>query len=99
MSQYSRPHAGKLYIYYLTLEDAGDYECYLPNGRSERVRLTVNPKNRPSQNNYPEQDRRERPNEENFDKEVDYNANTELACKFTRSNPNDLRWRKRGGVS
>ena len=43
MSDYAREHLGKLYIFYSTLEDAGEYECYLPNGQSALVKLTVNP--------------------------------------------------------
>jgi hypothetical protein len=30
-----------LYIYYLKKEDAGEYECYLPDGRRSVVRLEV----------------------------------------------------------
>jgi hypothetical protein len=41
LSDYAREHLGKLYIYYLKVEDSGQYECYLPDGRTARVRLTV----------------------------------------------------------
>ena len=38
---YAREHENKLFIYYLQKEDAGEYECFLPDGRTSRVRLTV----------------------------------------------------------
>lgn len=41
LSDYSRVYTGKLYIYYLSLEDSGVYECVLPSGQSSSVRLTV----------------------------------------------------------
>jgi hypothetical protein len=41
IGEYAREHGIKLYIYYLKEEDAGEYECYLPNGQKNRVRLAV----------------------------------------------------------
>lgn len=41
-SAYSQENLGKLYLYYLKLEDSGEYECYTDDGRSaNRVRLIV----------------------------------------------------------
>ena len=41
MSDYTRFYQGKLYLYYLKLEDSGEYECYLPDGRTSIVKLEV----------------------------------------------------------
>ena len=43
--QYTRPYDGKLYIYYLSVDKSGVYECYLPNGQRDQVILTVNDPN------------------------------------------------------
>ena len=45
LSDYTRDYQGKLYIYYLKREDAGEYECYLPDGRRSTVRLVVKDSN------------------------------------------------------
>ena len=100
MSDYSRPYDGKLYIYYLKQQDAGDYECYLQNGQSERVRLTVGDKQHEDhQEPAPEENAEERVQEENYDKEVQFNTIVELSCKFSESHPKNLRWRRVDGVS
>lgn len=41
ISEYNREYDGKVLIYYLSSEDSGEYECYLPNGESRRVVLKV----------------------------------------------------------
>ena len=41
MSDYTRLYQGKLYLYYLKLEDSGEYECYLPDGRTSIIKLEV----------------------------------------------------------
>ena len=41
LSLYSRVHENKLEIGYLEASDAGDYECYLPNGESSSIALVV----------------------------------------------------------
>ena len=41
MSDVVREHEGKLYIYYLTRNDQGSYECSLPDGRRAQVTLRV----------------------------------------------------------
>lgn len=41
MSDYTRDYQGKLYMYYLKAEDAGEYECSSPDGRTSVVRLRV----------------------------------------------------------
>lgn len=51
-SAYSQENMGKLYLYYLKLEDGGEYECYTADGRSSnRVNLVVkDPNTRPTVN-------------------------------------------------
>lgn len=41
MSEYVQEHLGKLYIYYLKLEDSGEYECQAEDGSREKVYLRV----------------------------------------------------------
>jgi len=42
MSDYTQQSGGKLYMYYVTLADSGDYECYTDSGKvGNRVRLIV----------------------------------------------------------
>ena len=41
LGDYAREHQNKLQIYYLRVDDTGDYECFLPDGRRSQVRLTV----------------------------------------------------------
>lgn len=41
MSDYVQEYYGKLYIYYLKLEDSGEYECQAEDGRTEKVSLRV----------------------------------------------------------
>lgn len=51
MSDYTRDYQGKLYIYYLKAEDAGEYECSSPDGRTSVVRLRVGGDSQPSDPN------------------------------------------------
>ena len=41
MSPRAREYNGKLRISNLKIEDSGEYECYLPNGESTQMILTV----------------------------------------------------------
>lgn len=82
MSDESTETNGNLIINELTLEDDGEYECFVREQNSKnRVRLTVVP-GRSS----------------NFRQSVEKQAgeSVELYCEFT--NERDLRWRKLEGV-
>jgi hypothetical protein len=41
MSDYKQEYYGKLYLYYLKLEDSGEYECETEDGRRDRIYLRV----------------------------------------------------------
>lgn len=123
MSEFNRQYDGKVLIYYLSAEDSGEYECFLPSGESRRVSLKViapkeyedeaashssEPKT-PVQNvpsideepRHPAQEPSELTDEEpivNHDKQVDAGANVELACQYTSSSPDNLKWKKINGV-
>ena len=122
ISEYNREYDGKVLIYYLSAEDSGEYECYLPNGESRRVVLKVTapkeyeneydasshssehkqpvevPIHSEPQHSNPSSELVEEETIINYDKQTEAGANVELSCKYTTSNPDNLKWRKLNGV-
>lgn len=47
MSEYIQEYYGKLYIYYLKMDDSGEYECQSADGRRDKVYLRVYDGDRP----------------------------------------------------
>lgn len=57
MSDYIQEYYGKLYIYYLKMDDNGEYECQAEDGRRDKVFLRVYDGDRPTEPQQPEQER------------------------------------------
>lgn len=103
-----------MYIFYSTVQDAGEYECYLPNGQSASVKLTVNQaestanqeaveevasNEEPAVEQEPEKETEVEKKVENFDQVAEADSNVQLTCELTEGHESELKWKKLEGVS
>ena len=100
-------HQHKLQIFYLQVEDSGEYECYLPDGRKSQVRLTVltslNDMQRGGNENYFLESAQHRSQSEQAPRsQVDYDPYIEkevhqsvsISCGLVSDSENELVWKK-----
>lgn len=106
LSDYARSYQNTLQIYYLKEEDSGEYECYLPDGRTHQVRLTVlrnaNEIVKSNENQFLELTQYLNQNEKTPRSQIEYEPYFErevaqsvsIRCGLTGDGVNELKWKK-----
>ena len=87
-----------MFIYYISEADDGEYECYLPDGKTSSVKLTVKKAEEASSTSKIAEQADEERHQNVNEIEGDENTNVDLSCRLAQSNQETLQWRKLNGV-